>query len=243
MSTLLFSPIGFCNDYCLRLTSLLCSIINFTLLYKIRTTVNETVQRRVSVLEALTISLLPPLYFFSHLYYTDVPALTLVLLMILFSLKGMHALGSLAAIGSVAMRQTNIIWVGMILGVNILNFVVNRAHPFLSNKLKSRHTHMSYTWKDLLTCIDVYLHRPDLIWNHMKGIIIQFYGYISVILGFLAFLWYNGSIVIGDKTAHQAALHLPQVCIHNFFLYGENFRAVLDIIFKFFIIGPYTYKE
>lgn len=66
-------------------------------------------------------------------------------------------------------------------------------------------------FKDLLTVIDVYLHRPDLIWTHFKAILMLFYGYVAVIIGFLLFVWYNGSIVIGDKCAHKAAIHVPQV--------------------------------
>lgn len=147
MSTLLLAPFGLCQDYFLRLTCFICSIFNFVLFYKIRSTVSDTQQKRVNTLEALTLSLLPPLYFFNHLYYTDVPALTAVLLMLYFALKERHTLGSLAAIASVALRQTNIVWVGMVLGVCVLNYVVARAHPFLSGKLKSRSVNVSYNFR------------------------------------------------------------------------------------------------
>lgn len=135
--------------------------------------------------------------------------MTTVLLMLYCALKDRHCCGSMAAIASVAMRQTNIVWVGMVLGVCVLNYVVARAHPFL--KMKTR-TNIIYSFKDLVTVIDVYLHRPDLIWSHFKAILAEFYGYLAVISGFIVFLWYNGSIVIGDKCAHQAAIHIPQVC-------------------------------
>lgn len=36
-------------------------------------------------------------------------------------------------------------------------------------------------------------------------------GYILVIALFAVFVIINGSIVVGDKSAHEAALHLPQV--------------------------------
>uniref|UniRef100_A0A336LNB5 Dol-P-Glc:Glc(2)Man(9)GlcNAc(2)-PP-Dol alpha-1,2-glucosyltransferase n=1 Tax=Culicoides sonorensis TaxID=179676 RepID=A0A336LNB5_CULSO len=218
ISSLVLGPFGLCTDYFLRLTCFICSIFNFVLFYKIRCTVSEIEQKRVNTLEALTLSLLPPLYFFNHLYYTDVPALTTVLLMLCLALKERHFLGTFAAIASVAMRQTNIVWVGMVLGVSVLNYVVSRAHPFLSGKFKGRSGHISYTLRDIFTVIDVYLHRPDLIWTHFKAIMMIFYGYISVIVGFLMFLWYNGSIVIGDKCAHQASVHIPQIFYFSLFL-------------------------
>lgn len=228
-------PFGLCQDYYLRLTCFICSIFNFTLFYKIRCVLSETPQKRVNTLEALTLSFLPPLYFFNHLYYTDVPALTTVLLMLYLSLKERHVLATFAAITSVAMRQTNIVWVGMVLGVCVLNYVVARAHPFMSGKTKNRCGIHNYTLnvsyscicrqnltnflltQDLITVTDVYLHRPDLIWTHFKAILMLFYGYISVIIGFLVFVWYNGSIVVGDKCAHQAAIHVPQVFMKLFF--------------------------
>lgn len=170
-----------------------------------------TESKRVALLEALTLSLLPPLYFFGHLYYTDVPALTTALVTLLCSLKGQHALGALAGVISVVMRQTNIVWVGLIFGVNASNFIIARAHPFLKEKLRQKSGLVRYSWHDLRTVIDVYLHRPDLIFTHAQEIIVLYYGYLSVLCGFVAFVWHNGSIVIGDKTAHEAAIHFSQV--------------------------------
>lgn len=177
------------------------------LLYDIRKFVGGS--SKVALLEALTLSLLPPLYFFGHLYYTDIPALTFVLLTLTASLKGKHVCGAMFGIASVAMRQTNILWVALVLGVNSLNFLISRAHPFLKDK--ARKNHQIYTWKDLMTVVNVYLTRPDLIWAHGKELIVEYYGYFSIIFGFMAFLWYNGSIVVGDKCAHEAALHVPQL--------------------------------
>lgn len=217
LSTALFGPLRLCTDYFLRLTSFIASLINFILFYFIRLTVTEADNKRVALLEALTLSLLPPLYFFSHLYYTDVAALTTALLTLLCSLKGQHALGSIAGIASVAMRQTNIVWVAMILGVNVLNYVVARAHPFLKEKLKNKEGLVKYSWKDLRTVIEVYLNRSDLIWAHLKEILAIFYGYLFVLIGFVIFVWHNGSFVVGDKSAHEAALHVSQVKARLFF--------------------------
>lgn len=35
---------------------------------------------------------------------------------------------------------------------------------------------------------------------------------------FISFIFVNGSIVVGDKSAHEAGLHLPQVGLNSFIL-------------------------
>ena len=50
-----------------------------------------------------------------------------------------------------------------------------------------------------------------LILQIFKLLLFKFYGYLLVIFGFIAFLVINGSIVVGDKSAHEAAVHVPQV--------------------------------
>lgn len=246
MSTALFSPIGLCSDYFLRLTSFIASLINLILFYFIRLAVTDTDNKRVALLEALTLSFLPPLYFFSHLYYTDVAALMTALLTLLCSLKGQHALGSIAGIASVAMRQTNIVWVALIFCVNALNYIVARAHPFLKEKLKNKEGMIKYTWNDLRTVVDVYLHRPDLIWAHFKEILAVFYGYLFVLIGFVIFVWHNGSFVVGDKSAHEAAVHVSQIFYFSLFvvvfapsLILTKFKAVISSILKYWYVYVY----
>lgn len=43
-----------------------------------------------TALEAVIISILPPMYFFAHLYYTDILSITTVLAMILLNIKHKH---------------------------------------------------------------------------------------------------------------------------------------------------------
>lgn len=42
--------------------------------------------------------------------------------------------------------------------------------------------------------------------------------YVSVLVTFLAFVVMNGSIVVGDKDAHTASIHLPQLFYFSLFL-------------------------
>lgn len=59
--------------------------------------------------------------------------------------------------------------------------------------------------------IGFYLKRVYLIPKQIRLLSVYLIGYILVILLFAGFVYVNGSIVVGDKSAHEAALHLPQV--------------------------------
>lgn len=78
--------------------------------------------------------------------------------------------------------------------------------------------------------------------------------YLSVIFTFLLFLVTNGGIVVGDKTAHEASIHIPQlfyfslfclifawphfVCeVSNFIAYVTNHKKIFLIVFILCIIA------
>lgn len=56
-----------------------------------------------------------------------------------------------------------------------------------------------------------YFKRVYLVPKQIRLLSVHLFGYILVILLFIAFIVWNGSIVVGDKSAHEAAIHLPQV--------------------------------
>lgn len=174
------------------------------------------------VIETLTISILPPMYFFSHLYYTDILSITTILLTFLYANKQRYNLSAFFGALSVLMRQTNIVWIGMILGSKVLNKIVIGTMPKI-NPTKSKKKYDNYTILDILKVIIYHLKRFDLILNQIKTILIDFTGYIIVLAVFIVFLLINGSIVVGDKSAHEASLHLPQVFIEN--LLGSNCKS------------------
>lgn len=59
---------------------------------------------------SITLSTLPPLFFFNFLYYTDAGSLFFLLLMYLFHIKNQPWVASLFGFLSLLFRQTNIIW-------------------------------------------------------------------------------------------------------------------------------------
>jgi alpha-1,2-glucosyltransferase len=51
--------------------------------------------------------------------------------------------------------------------------------------------------------------------------------YVAVMVGFVAFVAWNGGIVVGDRTNHTAGLHLPQ--LGYFVLFATAFSAPVTI--------------
>lgn len=142
-SAILFLPFKACTVYNLRLTSLIASAINVYLIFGIR---NKHEPKRhaysaYTALETLTISLLPPMFFFSNLYYTDILSITTVLALTYFSSNDRHTVASLCGGLSFLMRQTNIIWVGMFFAYSALNSVM--VHTLLTTGPKKLPHHIA----------------------------------------------------------------------------------------------------
>uniref|UniRef100_A0A182RI00 Dol-P-Glc:Glc(2)Man(9)GlcNAc(2)-PP-Dol alpha-1,2-glucosyltransferase n=1 Tax=Anopheles funestus TaxID=62324 RepID=A0A182RI00_ANOFN len=200
-SALVLRPLEACSVYNLRLTSFIAAIINVVLIYKLRQSFLNQKGYTTLLLETASLSLLPPLYFFSHLYYTDVLSVTAVLLLLLASERRRHNWAAFWGFCAVLMRQTNIAWVGFACGSRAIDLLVARG------SLKQT------------------LLSPKR-WIELAGDMIdRFWAYALVLGGFIAFLIWNGSIVIGDKSAHEAAVHLPQ--LFYFVLFFATFSASL----------------
>ena len=90
MFSVILSPLNLCSVLGLRLVSLAAATVNVVLFYKIRRRILGGVGGALAALEAFTLAALPPLYFFSHVYYTDMLSLTTVLLFYYYWLKEMH---------------------------------------------------------------------------------------------------------------------------------------------------------
>lgn len=120
ISSLLIGPFYLCNTITLRLTSLVASIVNVFLIYEIRRHVCQRVSWQYSeffvwapfffvstismtssfhlqvrplkiAVETLILAILPPMYLFAHLYYTDIVSVTMTLAMLNYSIKQRHS--------------------------------------------------------------------------------------------------------------------------------------------------------
>ncbi|XP_059614401.1 putative Dol-P-Glc:Glc(2)Man(9)GlcNAc(2)-PP-Dol alpha-1,2-glucosyltransferase [Phlebotomus argentipes] len=211
-STVLLMPLGLCEAYYLRLVSFLASILNIYWMYEIRKGIlrGKNVKNYPAwgyALDALSLSILPPMYFFTFLYYTDVVSISATLAMVHFSLRRQNKSAATAAAVAVLMRQTNIVWVGGVFGMNVLDKLVEKT----LRKSARKDPNYIYSFSDILSAIGFYLKRLTQIHVDVFPIIGQFCGYLFVMVAFVVFVWINGSIVVGDKSAHEATLHLPQI--------------------------------
>lgn len=138
------------------------------------------------------------------------------------------------------MRQTNIVWVGMFLGCTFMDKIISQTLPFI----KGAEKRSSYTFNDIISVLGFYLKRFYLVPKQIRLLIVYLFGYILVIVAFISFVIWNGSIVVGDKSAHQAAIHLPQV--NNYtsitLFYSNNHKLISTIINFFFIITDFLFQ-
>ncbi|KRT80872.1 hypothetical protein AMK59_5080, partial [Oryctes borbonicus] len=221
VSTILLGPLHLCSTYWLRFVNYLGGVINMCLFVILFGAFNEKINNREklsALLSAFNLSILPPLFFFTNLYYTDVVSVMFILLLLIFNKTDKHVLASACGLLSVIMRQTNIIWVGMLL----VDYTVKQLYWFCRSKPISRRetgTVRSFEVKEK----DVAAFQIDDVWKLRnfkripKQIVINICSYVSVILLFVIFLVVNEGIVLGDKSAHITVIHVPQLFYFSMF--------------------------
>lgn len=218
-----------CNTYNLRFINLIASVVNLVLFASIFKFTYGNNQPFRTVLQALSLAILPPLYFFSHVYYTDTLSLTFLLIFsrLCFTSK-FKASVLLFGLWSVLMRQTNIMWVAMVFGHKTLDLLIRTSRVFGNaylTKITSRTTSIidkdidNTKLKRYYGLVDVYVALK----YHLSTCFVTFFKYLTVqdwlvllthgiiFTSFITFVFLNGSIVLGDKKAHEATIHIPQM--------------------------------
>ncbi|KAL3289747.1 hypothetical protein HHI36_023144 [Cryptolaemus montrouzieri] len=229
LSTLIFSSFKLCSTYWLRLTSFIAASVNIILFYMVLKLFNKEVAWK-NVISAVNLSLLPPLYFFSHIYYTDVSSIMMTILMVICAKKECHYLASIFGFLAIAMRQTNVIWIGMLFGDHLLKELV-----LLISKNSSSSKVAKISWEDVQHTIKTTLIQPTAVLKRMHlKLIFNCSAYMSVICSFLIFVYLNGSIVVGDKTAHKATIHIPQIFYFATFTLVFGWVHFISFVVPFF---------
>lgn len=193
---------------------------------------------------ALTLTIFPVSYFFSFLYYTDQLSTLLVLLMIHLSSRNYVALSAMAGktvlllkpsrlehkilfsffLGAYAVftRQTNIVWV---LWVAIMNSweVLGEDLPkwikiMLSKTPQPRSQKQKFKRKETMSGKSLIQANLVFASKCVVKMAPKVMPYTIIILGFLAFVIFNGGLVVGDRLAHEASLNLPQLFYFAFFV-------------------------
>lgn len=146
---------------------------------------------------ALVLIVFPVLYFFTFLYYTDSSSVFFVLLMYYLGLCGNHMSAALAGFVSVAIRQTNVIWVVFTAGVAALRTL----EPIVDQSNSSN---------SLALLTDFKMFCGGFI-KHFSKLLKRLWAYGAVVLVFGLFILWNGGIAVGDRTQHKACLNFPQL--------------------------------
>ncbi|KAI3397358.1 hypothetical protein diail_10808 [Diaporthe ilicicola] len=185
----------------------------------------------------MNIGLFPLLFFFSALYYTDVFSTLTVLLAFQNHLERVSPRGRswlndffVVFLGVVAlfMRQTNVFWVVVFMG-GLEAVEAAKAVPAVRSQSPDQGDLMAKirysAWRSSLGEIhDPALDQASLddavycvfsiaiavVCNPLR-VLKQVWAHVAVMAIFVAFVFWNGSVVLGDKTNHVATVHLPQM--------------------------------
>lgn len=215
------------RDLCIlsmfRLVNSFSGIWTFCLLYCSfkRIYSNLHVTHDLILWSAFNLSFFPVLYFFNFLYYTDVASTMWVLAANYLHLKHRYTKAAVAGAFAVLMRQTNVVWVGF-----LFLDAINDFFDGLLRKTKLKALRIS-------SCINII--RSKLYkrrYSFLKAIALL-KSYITVCLLFIAFVYLNGGIVVGDRSNHEAVFHLPQL------LYFSLFCTVFSLPFALRAIKPF----
>ncbi|XP_060599975.1 putative Dol-P-Glc:Glc(2)Man(9)GlcNAc(2)-PP-Dol alpha-1,2-glucosyltransferase [Ruditapes philippinarum] len=228
-----------CTTFWLRATNIFFSFGNFYLIYTILKKLHNPVFDPDGIKIALTtlaLSLLPVLYFFTFLYYTDQGSTFFVLMMYLFSLHGNHKMAAIFGTASILFRQTNIIWVIFMAGLAVrkelslwLKQICEKKDIKLENLNDLELLKVTFT----VVC-DCAKAKRNLLFSLFSDIVKNVWAYVLVGIGFGIFIILNKGIVVGDRTQHVAVLHFPQLF---YFLTMTNFFSL------FHLCSPYKVWE
>lgn len=228
----------FCNVYGLRMVNVSISLLNLYLLYTVRQKLHWKKNTTLSdkwkdIISAFNLAVFPVLYFFTFFYYTDTLSTLFVLLTYLLHVCKQDHIAALTGCMAVVTRQTNITWVALFAFDAVIEFLKAEAitrKKTVSSKVERNKAYLKVlygTVKD--TCEHGIYNTVCLTGRILVGTV----GYIIVGLLFVVFVYVNGSIVVGDKSAHFAVINLPQIFYYALFVLIFSFPFCVVQLQKF----------
>ncbi|RDI82298.1 hypothetical protein Vi05172_g7738 [Venturia inaequalis] len=237
VSWLIFKITGQCSIAALRCLNVGTLMIAPYLTYKILLGLSpepaSSARSRWSALSAANIWMFPPLFFFSGLCYTDVQSALWVLLSfhayLRYEKDGFQSFSeaiSLIRFGLIALffRQTNIFWVAVFpAGLGVVSSLRKTAPKATYVQNVGFWEMCEASWYE--SALYDPLVEESWIEDYMKTIvsivIVAFANLsrlvrplvpcISLLAAFGGFVFWNGGVVLGDKSNHIATIHLPQM--------------------------------
>jgi len=214
-----------CSAANLRSINLVMAIINAVLLHTLTSHIHgvkENYSEVLGIWSSFNISFLPMLWMFTFLYYTDPVSTAMVLLTYTLHLSGQDWLAAFAGFLSVLCRQTNIVWVFLAAAETAGNLIISEVRI---HQARTKHpptlslTMGGHVWELGLGLVDL-ARYPWRIMRILGLVVVTCGGYIIVGLTFLAFVHVNQGIVVGDRSAHTATVHLTQLAYFAAFFTG-----------------------
>ncbi|XP_071571230.1 dol-P-Glc:Glc(2)Man(9)GlcNAc(2)-PP-Dol alpha-1,2-glucosyltransferase [Temnothorax nylanderi] len=220
IATAILSPFDLCNTTYIRCINLLGTCINLYLLYNVikencKSNKTDRWNNWLILASAYNLALFPPLYFWCFFYYTDVVSVNVVLLMLYLHQRKRTKMTALAGLLGVLVRQTNIIWLGFFTIERALDIFDRRMEQPVPPRVLNTPLHFRLIWRQIMYELRI---GPLSLVKLVVQVCASLLPHITVCLMFVAFVAWNGSIVIGDRTAHVATIHLCQILYFSAFV-------------------------
>jgi alpha-1,2-glucosyltransferase len=171
---------------------------------------------------ALALNLFPLNYFFQYLYYTDNGSTFFCLLAYYQHLRKRQNIAAIVGCVAVLYRQTNIVWIvfymALTLLINARNLVDKAVKDGNSTRLSWLMRYMIETPEqrqqhNLFTAIHMDSKQIKVLLGNLFELLGSrtIWPYFQVICSFGLFVYANKGIVVGDRSNHEASLHVTQL--------------------------------
>merc|ERR1711892_473034 len=223
-----------CSVANLRSINFEMAIINAVLLHTLTSHIHgmkENYSEVMGIWSSFNISLLPVLFMFTFLYYTDPVSTAMVLLTYCLHLSGQDWLAAFAGSLSVLCRQTNIVWVFLAAAETAGSLVISEVRV---HQARTKHpptlslTMGGQLWELGQGLLDL-ARYPWRIMRILGLVVVSCGGYLIVGVAFLAFVHLNQGIVVGDRSARTARLLCSLLYRSNIALYSQEHKRLLCV--------------
>ncbi|KAI8324364.1 hypothetical protein GQ54DRAFT_256559 [Martensiomyces pterosporus] len=203
-----------CTTEYLRTTNWALGLLLFWTTYSLVRRQAPNSPAAATAVAATALSLFPVTFFLHHMYYTDTGSLLFVLLAYSLSLGQRHWLAGLSGFASLWFRQTNVVWVAFIGFSAALREIHRRTGIAGGNESLADSAFRLCKWV---------LHAG----GDVLPVALLLTPYLLVAALFAVFLYVNQGIVLGDKSHHEAGLHIPQLFYFASYTVGISAPAIL----------------
>ncbi|VAH49334.1 unnamed protein product [Triticum turgidum subsp. durum] len=211
-----FDPL--CTTALLRSTNVIMAMVCGILVHDLLLCIKPGIGKTKATAYAILVALYPVHWFFTFLYYTDVASLAAVLAMYLSCLKKRFWVSALFGALSILFRQTNVIWMIFFAANGAIAYVQDLSLSDCLSDENSEPTNKSRTEvSDRDSKVSALGFTEELfdigfkLWNSKCKVLITFAPFAIVLVVFVAFIIWNGGIVLGAKEAHVVSPHFAQL--------------------------------